>query len=222
MTETRSAADRLFGDATSTDGPAATTPAPDVAPPRTAADMAATLFENSSARADTSVPWTTNAVERDLFGAGHQAPTEVFPPETALREALRARERDVMEVLQLGQNDRVTRHREFVSAIRDSGLDAATTGQQLYHPMTDAEIAAAHGEEPDPRKEAAVVEGLNRGLITRYGAERGERPARAVGTYLEQHPRLPRVLTSPGVTTRVGFGPVFESLIEHVRVQGHV
>jgi hypothetical protein len=166
--------------------------------------------------------WSPNMSDLDTFGRDHPAPREMFSPETALAPTMRQREAELMEVLDLGQVERVARHREFVATVRDSGLDAATTGIGLYTAMTDAQLAVARGEVPDDATTAAVYADLNRQLRVDFGAERGERIARAVGAFVKAHAGLQRVLVTPGIETRATFRQAFEQIIDHVRRQQHL
>ena len=199
----RSDADVLFGDAQ------------DVQP----------AVDARAAATPTDAAWPMSEVERDLFGADHPAPTEMFPVEVSLRHALQQRQGEVMDVLELGQAARIKRHREFVEVIRDSGLDAATTGAALYDVMTDAELAAARGTGPDDDDDGwppALTEDIIGTLRTRYGHQRAERLLVAAQTFVAEHPRLARVLQTPGIKTRPGFRPVVDQIVEHVRQQQHL
>ena len=109
----------LFGPSPDTDGTAGTSRTSERAT-HTAADV---LFGATSPSADAPGSWTTNVIERELYGADHAAPTELYSVETALRPALHERQDEVMTVLQIPQTERIQRHRAFVAAIRDAGLD---------------------------------------------------------------------------------------------------
>ena len=201
----RSDADVLFGDA------AGVQPAVDA----------------RAAATPTDAPWATN-VERDLYGADYPEPTDMFPVEVGLRPVLAQRQDELMDVLELGQAARIQRHREFVAAVRESGLEPSTVGQALYNVWTDAEIAAARGTLPDTDDddgsgwEPALVEDITRTLRNSYGPARAERLLVAAQTFVAEHPRLARVLQTPGIKTRPGFRLVVDQIVEHVRQQQHL
>ena len=96
----------------------------------------------------------------------------MFPAETALRDTFRARVDDVSDVLGLSEAQRHARHREFVSVVRQTGLDPRTIGDPIYQAWTDAEIAAARGGAAvDSAQVRAWDEEFRKELRLTYGAD---------------------------------------------------
>ena len=144
---------------------------------------------------------------------------QMFPPHVAMRQVLRARQDELIDVLGLTEAQRHTRHREQIAMVRESGLDPYTVGAPLYEAFTNAELATRRGTTVDPTTQAARDEELRRDLRLSYGAAAAEQLLEKTAAFIAGQPRLQRILATPGIAEQPAMRKALEGIIEHVRKQ---
>lgn len=168
-----------------------------------------------AADAATTVETSGVTIDRELYGADHPVPKEMFSPEVALRPTLSSRVDDVANVMGLDHAKRQARHRDFVALVRETGLDPNTVGAELYDAYTDAQLAEARGTELDEAQIHTWKEDARRELRQAYGAD-AEPLLKAADQFIQKHPRLQRVLD----TRAIGARPeILRAIVDHVRRQ---
>lgn len=157
---------------------------------------------------------TRAVIDRDLYGADHPPPKEMFAPEVALREPLRKRVNDVANVLGLKETDRQARHREMVALTRASGLSPALVGD-LYDQFTDAQLADARGTALDQAEIREWQATAREQARLAYGKDTEDLLGQT-DTFIRQHPHLQRMLETRGIGAR---WELFQPIVDHVRRQ---
>lgn len=155
--------------------------------------------------------------ERDLFGT-LPVVNELHPIETALREPLRERQSDLVDVLGLTQTQQQARHRDYADLIRRTGLEPLTVGARLYDLMTDADLEDARGTAVDAAQVTAWSEESRRQLRVTYGAKEAEDLLQRVQKFTREHPKLAAIVQRRGIGSRPD---VVQLLVDEVRRRGY-
>lgn len=145
--------------------------------------------------------------------ASREAETkEMFPIDVALRPAFREAETALGDVLGLTSAQRKARTDEYVSLVRETGIDPHTLAPVIYNAHVEAQVAAARGAgDVDVQ---ALNENTRRAVREAYGGERAEKLLDEVRTFVRQHPRLQSILQARGIGSRP---EIVMGLIDHVR-----
>ena len=162
-------------------------------------------------------PWTNNTTDLEHFGADHPRPKETYSPEVGSRLVMRQHQPMLRDVLGYRQVQVQAHHRGHVAMLREADLNAETVGAKLYGTHMQALVANARGTELDENRQQQVEEEIRRELRERYGAPRAEVLLQATQEFVRAHPRLRRVIETPGFAVQPSVKDTLDELIEHVR-----
>ena len=148
---------------------------------------------------------------------------KLYPSHVGMGQVLHRHLDTVTDVLGYGQAQRETLFGDVADAIGQAQLEPYTVGGLFAATIVEALAAQRQGTQPDTARMLQQEEDFRREYRMLLGsAERAERLFDEMASFIEQHPKLHRLMQTPGFAAAPSAEGFMRNLAEHVRKLKHV